>query len=140
MGSPFNSKKIGLLVKGMKAALRKPTMSRLTFESAHIRTFMRRAKGSNPHWRAAVVISVCFSDLLRFFEMVNVKLENISLNTDCTRLSFHVQKSKNHRTGFDVCLTVSERRHCVGALRGASSGSRGRPVFSSVDWTVGVLR
>jgi integrase len=64
-------------------------------------------------WRAAVVMAVCFADFLRFSEVLNVRLQDISKRNSA---SFRVRKAKNHCLGFDVCLPVDRKRwYCVGA-------------------------
>ena len=63
-----------------------------------------------------MVVSVCFAELLRFSEMANVKLADISVNSGRTTLSFRVRQAKNLRSGFTVDLPVTDRRHCVGAF------------------------
>jgi integrase len=76
-----------------------------------------------PFWRAAVVMSMCFSDFLRFAELVAVRLEDISIQKGF--ISFCVRKAKNHRLGFDVTLPVDEnRRYCVAVGTRLGSGLR----------------
>jgi integrase len=98
--SPFLNKRIVLIVKGMKRVLCKPAVPRLPFLRLHIRKFMRFSKGSFRHWRAAVVMATCFADFLRFSEVLNVQLEDITLTG--SDLRFRVKKAKNHGLGFDV--------------------------------------
>jgi integrase len=69
---------------------------------------MRFSKGSFYHWRAAVVMATCFADFLRFSEVLNVRLEDITLTG--SDLPFRVKKAKNHRLGFGVCLPVSDSK------------------------------
>jgi integrase len=114
--SPFGNRRVALLVKGMRSSFRKPVVPRLPFERAHIRSFMRRAKESHCHCRAAVVMAVCFTDFLRFSEVANVKLEDVTVSDKRDMVRFKVRKAKNHRMGFDVSLPVSARRRCVGAF------------------------
>jgi hypothetical protein len=60
-------------------------------------------------------MSMCFSDFLRFAEVVAVQLEDISVRKGF--ISFRVRKAKNHCLGFDVTLPLDEkRRYCVGAF------------------------
>jgi integrase len=106
--SPFLNKRIVLIVKGMKRVLCKPTVPRLPFLRSHIRKFMRFSKGSFRHWRAAVIMATCFADFLHFSEVLNVRLEDITLTG--SDLPFRVKKAKNHRLGFDVCLPVSNSK------------------------------
>jgi integrase len=104
--SPFLNKRIVLIVKGMKRVLRKPTVPRLPFLRLHVRRLMRFSRGSFWHWRAAVVMATCFADFLRFSEVLNIRLEDITkAGSD---LRFRVKKAKNHRLGFDVCLPVDD--------------------------------
>jgi hypothetical protein len=70
--SPFLDRRVALLVRGMKARFRRPVVPRLPFSRSHIRKFMRRAQVSLRHWRAAVVMAVCFQDFLWF----SISLEN----------------------------------------------------------------
>jgi integrase len=93
-------------VKGMKRVLRKPTVPQLPFWKSHIRSFMRFSRGSYWHWRAAVVMAICFADFLRFSKALNIRLEHIMKAGNDLR--FCVQKAKNHRLGFDVCLPVDD--------------------------------
>jgi hypothetical protein len=111
--SPFLNKRIALIVKGMKRTLRKPSVPRLPFLRSHIRRFMRFSRGSFQHWRAAVVMATCFADFLRFSELLNVRLEDITLTGNDLR--FRVKKAKNHRLGFDVCLPVDDPKS-IGAF------------------------
>jgi hypothetical protein len=78
--SPFLNKRIVLIVKGMKRLLRKPTVPRLLFLRSHIRKFMRFSKGSFRHRGAAVVMATCFADFLRFSEVLNIRLEDLTLS------------------------------------------------------------
>jgi predicted ester cyclase len=57
----------------------KPAVPRLPFLRSHIRKFMQFPKGSFWHWRAAVVMATCFADFLCFSEVLNVRLEDITL-------------------------------------------------------------
>jgi hypothetical protein len=111
--SPFLNKRIVLIVKGMKRLLRKPSVPRLPFPRSHIRRFMRFSRGSFRHWRAAVVMATCFADFLRFSEVLNVRLEDLTLAGN--NLRFRVRKAKNHRLGFDVCLPVGDPKS-IGAF------------------------
>jgi hypothetical protein len=74
---------------------------------------MRFSRGSFRHRRAAVVMATCFADFLRFSEMLNVCLEDITLAGNDLR--FRVRKAKNHRLGFDVCLPVDDPKS-IGAF------------------------
>jgi integrase len=111
--SPFLNKRIVLIVKGMKRLLRKPSVPRLPFLRLHIRKFMRFSRGSFRHWRAAVVMATCFDDFLRFSEVLNICLEDLTLAW--SDLRFRVRKAKNHRLGFDVCLPVGDPKS-IGAF------------------------
>jgi hypothetical protein len=111
--SPFLKKRIVLIVKGMKRLLRKPSVPRLPFLRLHIRRFMRFSKGSFQHWRAAVVMATCFANFLRFSEVLNVRLEDLTLVGN--DLCFRVRKAKNHRLGFNVCLPVGDPKS-IGAF------------------------
>jgi integrase len=111
--SPFLNKRIVLIVKGMKRLLRKPSVPRLPFLRSHIRKFMRFLRGSFRHWRAAVVVATCFADFLRFSEVLNIRLEDLTLSG--SDLRFRVRKAKNHRLGFDVCLPVGDPKS-IGAF------------------------
>jgi integrase len=106
--SPFLNKRIVLIVKGMKRLLRKPTVWGLPFLRLHIRRFMPFSKGSFRHWKATVVMAMCFADFLRFSEVLNVQLEDITLSESESDLRFRVKKAKNHRLGFDVCISVCD--------------------------------
>jgi hypothetical protein len=55
-----------------------------------------------------VVMATCFADFLCFSEVLNVRLEDITLTG--SDLRFRGKKAKNHRLGFDVCLPVSDSR------------------------------
>jgi hypothetical protein len=44
--SPFLNKRFVLILKGMKRALRKPTVPQLPFLRLHVRRFMRFSRGS----------------------------------------------------------------------------------------------
>jgi integrase len=113
--TPFDNKHISLLVRGMKVEFRRPAQPRLPFTRLHIRRLMTAGWRNEPcAWRAAVVMAVCFADFLRFSEVSNVRLQDISLKKNS--VSFRVRKAKNHRLGFDVCLPVDRKRqYCVGA-------------------------
>ncbi len=111
--SPFINKRIALIVMGIKRTLRKPSVPRLPFLRSHIRRFMRFLRGSFWHWRAAVVMATCFANFLRFSEVLNVCLEDITLAGNDLR--FRVRKAKNHRLGFDVCLPVDDPKS-IGAF------------------------
>jgi hypothetical protein len=50
----------------------------------------------------------CFADFLRFSEVLNVGLEEITLTG--SDLRFRVKKARTHRLGFNVCLPVSDSR------------------------------
>jgi hypothetical protein len=101
------------MVKGMKRLLCKPSVLRLPFLRTHIRRFMRFSKGSFRHWRAAVVMAICFAAFLRFSKVLNVCLEDLMLAGN--NLRFCVRKAKNHRLGFDVCLPVGDPKS-IGAF------------------------
>jgi hypothetical protein len=113
--TPFDDKRISLLVRGMKAEFRRPLQPRLPFTRSHIRTFMTAGWRDDPRaWRVAVVMAVCFADFLRFSKVSNVRLQDISMKRNS--VSFRVWKAKNHRLGFDVCLPIDRKqRYCVGA-------------------------
>jgi hypothetical protein len=111
--SPFLNKRIVLIVKGMKRLLCKPSVPRLPFLRLHIRRFMRFSRGFFWHWRAGVVMATCFADFLGFSEVLNVRLEDLTLAGDDLR--FRVRKAKNHRLGFDVCLPVGDTKS-IGAF------------------------
>jgi hypothetical protein len=111
--SPFLNKRIVLIIKGMKRLLGKPTVQHLPFLRLHIRRFMRFSRGSFGHWRAAVVMAICFADFLRFSKVLNVPLEALSLSE--SDLRFRVRKAKNHRLGFDVCSPVGNPKS-IGAF------------------------
>jgi site-specific recombinase XerD len=127
--SPFEDRRITLMVRGMKSDFRRPAQPRLPFTKSHIRAFMDLGTPDNlGAWRAAVILSVCFSDFLRFSEVVNVRLEDIEVSKGS--VCFRVQKAKNHRLGFDVTLSVDKKcKYCVGAylLRFLESGLRWLP-------------
>jgi integrase len=93
--SPFLNKRIVLILKGMKRVLCKHTVPRLPFLRLHIRKCMRLSKGSFRHWRAAVVMATFFADFLCFSEVLNVRLDVITLTR--SDLHFRVKKAKNHR-------------------------------------------
>jgi integrase len=115
--SPFENKRIALLVRGMKARFRCLAQLRLPFKRSHIRKFMDLVGSVEDRWlwRVAVVISVCFSDFLRFAEVVAVRLKDISVRKGF--ISFRVRKAKNHCLGFDITLPVDKkRRYFVGAF------------------------
>jgi integrase len=67
---------------------------------------MRFLKGLFRHWRAAVVMATCFADFLRFSEVLNIRIEDLTLAG--SDLRFWVSKAKNHRLGFNVCLPVDD--------------------------------
>jgi integrase len=116
--SPFENKRIALLVRSMKARFCCPAQPRLPFKRSHIRKLMDLVGAGEDRrlWRVAVVMSVCFSDFLRFAEVIAVRLEDISVQKGF--ISFCVRKAKNHRLGFDVTLPVDKkRRYCVGEAR-----------------------
>lgn len=123
--SPFDDRRITLMVSDF----RRPVQPRLPFTKSHIRAFMDLGIPDNlGAWRAAVILSVCFSDFLRFSEVVNVRLEDIEVSKD--GVCFRVRKAKNHRLGFNVTLSVDKKRkYCVGAylLRFLEFGLRWSP-------------
>jgi integrase len=127
--SPFDDRRITLLVHGRKSDFRRPAQPRLPFTRSHIRAFMDLGKSDNlGAWRAAVILSVCFFDFLCFSEVVNVRLEDIKVCKGS--VCFRVRKAKNHRLGFDVTLSVDKKRkYCVGAYlsRFLESGLRWSP-------------
>jgi hypothetical protein len=47
-----------------------------------------------------------FADFFRFSEVLNVRIEDITLSE--SDICFKVRKAKNHRLGFDICLPVSD--------------------------------
>jgi hypothetical protein len=51
-------------------------------------------------------MATCFPDFLRFSEVLNIRLEDLTLAG--SDLRFRVRKAKNHRLGFDVCLPVGD--------------------------------
>jgi integrase len=111
--SPFSRRRIGLLVRGMKAEFRRPVVPRLPFQRAHIRRFLDMGRQLPRSRRAAVIMAMCFADFLWFSEVVNMRLEDVSV--DRAGVHFKVRKAKNHRMGFDVCLPVNRKKmHCVG--------------------------
>jgi hypothetical protein len=113
--TPFDDKRISLMVRGMKAEFWRPSQPRLPFTRSHIGRFMTAGLRDNPRaWRAAVVVAVCFAYFLLFSEVSNVRLQDISIKRNSA--SFRMRKAKNHCLGFDVCLPVDRKRgYCVGA-------------------------
>jgi hypothetical protein len=113
----------------MKRLLCKPTVPRLPSLRSHIRKFMRFLRGSFRHWRAAVVMVTCFADFLCFGEVINIRLEDLTLAG--SDLRFRVRKAKNHRLGFDVCLPVGDPKS-MGSTSSdvVLSGGRGKLVSS----------
>jgi integrase len=99
--TPFDDKRISLLVRGIKAEFLRPSHPRLPFTRWHIRKFMTSGSKDDPRaWRAAVVMAVCFADFLRFSEVLNVRLQDISKRNSA---SFRVRKAKNHCLGVFAC-------------------------------------
>jgi hypothetical protein len=92
--SPIENKRTALLVCGMKARFCRPAQPRLPFKRSHICKFMDQVGAGEDRWllRASVVMSVCFSDFLRFAELVAVQLEDISVQKGF--ISFCVRKAK----------------------------------------------
>jgi hypothetical protein len=112
--STFEDKRIMLVVLGMKALFCRSAQQPFPFTRLHMRKFMDIGRRSPRLWRVAVIQSVCFTDFLWFSEVAFVRLEDVSISKK--KVSFRVQKAKNHRLGFDVCLPVDKkRRYCVGA-------------------------
>jgi hypothetical protein len=73
--TPFDDKRISLLVRGMKAEFQRLLQPRLPFTRSHIGRFMTAGSRDDLHaWRAAVVMAVCFADFLHFSELSNVRL------------------------------------------------------------------
>jgi hypothetical protein len=78
--SPFSRRRIGLLVRGMKAEFRRPVVLRLSFQRAHIRRFLDMGRQSPRSRCAAVIMAMCFADFLRFSEVVHMRLEEVSVD------------------------------------------------------------
>jgi hypothetical protein len=68
--TPFDDKRISLLVRGMKAEFR--VAAKVAFHQVAHQEVHDRA------WRAAVVMAVCVADFLCFSEVSNVRLQDIS--------------------------------------------------------------
>jgi hypothetical protein len=78
--SPFDDRRITLLVRGMKSDFCHPAQPWLLFTRSHIRAFMDLGTSDSLGvWRAAVILSVCFSNFLCFSEVVKVRLEDIKV-------------------------------------------------------------
>jgi integrase len=78
--SPFDDRRISLMVRGMKAEFRRPAQPRLPFTISQMRSFMKLGTPDALRtWRVAIILAVCFADLLRFSEVSSVRLEDISV-------------------------------------------------------------
>jgi heme A synthase len=65
MVSPFEGKRITLVVRKMKACLRRLVVPRLPFSCmAYIRKFMDFGRSLPRLWRASVIVAICFADFL----------------------------------------------------------------------------
>jgi integrase len=135
MASPFGDERIALVLRGMKAQFRRPVVPRLPFTRTHICKFLDLGRSSTRLWRAAVILSMCYSDFLRFSEVAFMRLEDTRV--DRAGVHFQVKKAKNHRRGFDVLLPVEKRRYCVGAyvLEFIEKGLKRTP--GSAGWLCG---
>jgi hypothetical protein len=80
-----------------------PTFSEVDHQEIHaiFQRFFPALEGCSCH-------GDIFADFLCFSEVLNVRLEDITLTR--SDLRFRVKKAKNHRLGFDVCLPVSDSR------------------------------
>jgi hypothetical protein len=58
-------------------------------------------------------MSTCFADFFGFSEVLDFRLEDITLAENDLR--FRVRKAKNHRLLFDVCLPVGDPKS-IGAF------------------------
>jgi hypothetical protein len=103
--TPFDDKRISLLVRGMKAEFRRLSQPRLLFTRSHIRRFMTVGSRDNPcAWRAAMAIAVYFADFLDFSEVSNVRLQDISMKRN--NVSFRVSSTDK---GLDIRTLIPLR-------------------------------
>jgi hypothetical protein len=114
--SPFTFPRFGKIMRGIKASYGKAAKPRWPFTTDDIVKFMWKARsGSLKDWRVALLLALCFQQLLRGTECFDLNGSNVSINDGY--LGVVVETSKNHPKGFSFRVHVNrERPNCVGVF------------------------
>jgi hypothetical protein len=111
--SPFTTPRFSKMMRGIRLIHGKVAKPKKLFTRGDIMKFMDLAyAGTLVKWRAAFLMALCFQQLLRGAECIDLSGANVVITAVGFKVT--VETSKNHPEGFEFDVPVEDRLHDIG--------------------------